>query len=571
MAGAIIRPTNQMGRVPFDSTGPIGTIGLMLIHADTLHATIAAQVAGAVLCLATSFGSPAAPQSLQRPTEHRSNEPTQSWWLRLSERGSDQQSSLRPPCHLTERALLRRALRRCAGGLYDERDRDIDHAALHRIASTGAEIRHVSRWLNAISVAADASQLARLRALECVIEVQPVARLGRVAPLPLSSNDPDGGIAGSFYGASEPQIVQLQLNLLHASGYTGSGVVVGVLDTGFRRTHAAFNVSSHVVSIVGEYDFVNDDPNAGPEPGDAPTQHDHGTYILGALGAYLPGTLVGAAYDASFLLAKAEDIAPDTAVEEDYFVAALEWLEANGADVATSSLAMFNVYGPDALDGITTAMSTAFAIAGQNGVHCFQGAGNSGHDADPSTNHLVIPADAFDVMAIGAVSSSGVITSFSSDGPTLDGRLKPELLARGASVWTVHPNNDTALASPSGTSLSTPLVAGVAACLVQAHPDWTPSQMRAALLSTASDYAGTGMPDPLFVRGFGIVRALDASGVTPPIADLNDDFIVDASDLAVVLGAWGPCTQPVGCIADLNHDGAVDATDLAVVLGDWSD
>ncbi|MBM4185657.1 MAG: hypothetical protein FJ207_15800, partial [Gemmatimonadetes bacterium] len=494
----------------------------------------------------------------------------QVWWLLLQERSGDQANALHAPCHLSERALVRRALRRSAPGLFDKRDQDIDQGALSLIASTGAEIRQVSRWLNAVSVEADEHQLAHLRALDCVIATRPVAALSRVGPRWCAPGGDEGGIAGNFYGASEPQIVQIQLDGLHAAGFTGSGVVVGVLDTGFRRTHAAFNAPGHVVSIAAEYDFVNDDPNAAPEPGDAPNQHEHGTYILGALGAYLPGTLVGAAYDASFLLAKAEDVAPDTPVEEDYFVAGIEWLEANDADVVTSSLAMFNVYGPEALDGTTTAMSVAFAIAGQNGVHCFQGAGNNGHDTNPVTNHLGIPADAFSVMAIGAVTSSGAITTFSSDGPTLDGRLKPELLARGASVWTVNPNNDTGLSSPSGTSLSTPLVAGAAACLVEAHPDWTPSQMRAALLSTASDYVAGGAPDPLFVRGFGIVRALSASSVTPPTADLNDDFLVNASDLALVLGAWGICSQPVGCTADLNHDGAVDAADLAIVLVNWS-
>ncbi|MFO0828774.1 MAG: S8 family serine peptidase [Phycisphaerales bacterium] len=491
-------------------------------------------------------------------------------WITLRPRATVSCDAYPPPCHLSDRAIERRATRRSAAGVFDDRDLDVDASCVARIQATGAEVRVVSRWLNAVSVRATVAQIDAIRSLACVASIAPVARIVALAPRDASDHPAEGGVAGNFYGASEPQIAQLQLDALHAASYTGAGVLVGILDTGFRRTHAAFNAVDHPLSVAAEYDFVNGDGNTAPEPGDAPTQHEHGTQVLGTLGAYQPGTLVGAAYDASYLLAKAEDIAPDTAIEEDYFVAGLEWLEANGADVATSSLALLNVLGPEALDGTTSAMSIAFAIAGENGVHCFQGAGNNGHDADPSTNHLVIPADSFDVIAVGAVSATGTITSFSSDGPTLDGRRKPELLARGASVWTVHPNNDTALASPSGTSFSTPLVAGVAACLAQANPDWTPPQMRAALLSAASDFVTNGAPDPLMVRGYGIARAMEASAASPPSADLNDDFLVNGADVAIVLGAWGECTRAVGCAGDLNHDGSVNASDLAIVLGAWT-
>jgi len=492
-----------------------------------------------------------------------------AYWLMLRPPVARNAVARAVPPHLTERALARRSLRRTAAGAFDRRDRDIAPDTINEIVSTGARIRRTSRWLHAVSVDATPAQLAALTSLASVESVRPVAQLTRLVSS--SDDDESGNNDGvSFYGSAGPQIEQLALDGLHAKGFTGAGVLVGILDTGFRRTHVAFNAPGHQLSVAGEYDFVNDDPVTAPEPGDDIEQHVHGTYILGALGAYLPGTLVGAAYDASFLLAKAEDIEPDTIVEEDYFVAGLEWLEAQGADVATSSLVLFNVFGPEALDGTTSAMSIAFAVAGANGMHCVQAAGNSGHDADPATHHLVIPADAFNTFAVGAVTSAGSITNFSSDGPTVDGRVKPELLARGQQVFTVNPNNDTALATPSGTSLAAPLVAGAIACLVQAHPDWIPRQMRAALLGTASDYALNGEPDPLGVRGFGIVRAVNALTADPAISDLNDDFVVNGADLAIVLAAWGPCAAPVGCAADLTNDGLVNAGDLALLLGGWT-
>jgi subtilisin family serine protease len=169
-------------------------------------------------------------------------------------------------------------------------------------------------------------------------------------------------------------------------------------------------------------------------------------------------------------------------------------------------------------------------------------------------------------ITVGAVDSSGVIANFSSDGPTVDGRLKPEVLARGVSTFTVNPNDDQSLAAPNGTSLSTPLVAAAAACLVQAHPEWTVAQMRSALFQTASDYQAAGAPDPLFVRGYGIIDALTAARADPSPADIDGDFQVGVVDLVLLILAWGPCP---GCPQDVNRDGAVDVQDLVLLIADW--
>jgi serine protease AprX len=177
-------------------------------------------------------------------------------------------------------------------------------------------------------------------------------------------------------------------------------------------------------------------------------------------------------------------------------------------------------------------MTRGLNIATANGVHCFQGAGNEGHDANPMTGRLLAPADAFDVITCGAVDRNGVIAPFSSDGPTADGRLKPEVLARGVATATVSAFSDTALSAQSGTSLSTPLVAGAAACLVQAAPGWSVARMREAIFLTAGDYRVNHQPDPLFVRGYGIIDAVGAldtacfadcdSGTGPGMLDIFD-------------------------------------------------
>lgn len=412
------------------------------------------------------------------------------------------------------RAIERRMLRRTASGLFDERDLPLDETYVESVIASGAELRIRSRWLNAVSVTADLSSLETIAQYDCVRSIEPVNRLS----VPPTTNAPvtSRPERGDFYGASESQLSQINLIALHEAGMTGKGVRIGVLDTGFRTSHAAFTRADHGLNIVAEYDFVNNDDNAGIDPGDPSTQHDHGTLILGTMAAYSPGTLVGGAFDASYILAKVESVEFENHAEEDYFVAGLEFIEANGGDVATSSVVIFNSYTQGQLDGETSVMTRAFNAATDNGLHCFQGAGNDGHDRNPRTSHLLPPADAFDVNTVGAVTPIGTVASFSSDGPTADGRVKPEILAPGEGTYTVDPQNDAGLATASGTSLATPLAAAAAACLIQDHPNWTVFQLREALARSADYFVQHETHDPLFVRGYGLIDAMAAYTVIDP-------------------------------------------------------
>ena len=458
------------------------------------------------------------------------------------------------------RAIERRALRRTRPGLFDVDDLPLPRAWVDVVRNTGAQIVIESRWLHAVSAWATGRQLERIAALPFVDALRAVAKVERQPVAEGESPGDPGASRGNFYGEAAQQLEQMNLTTLHGQGYTGAGVIIGILDTGFRTTHAAFNDLAHPLVIVAERDFVNGDPETGPEPGDLPNQHNHGTLILGTLAAYQPGVLVGAAYDASYVLAKVEDLTAEYSAEEDFFVAGLEFIEARGGDVATSSVVIFDHYTPEQLDGQTSLMAQALNIASANGLHVCQGAGNGGNDADPSTSTLVPPADAIRTITVGAVDFSATIASFSSDGPTADGRLKPELLARGVDTRTVSPSGDATLTGASGTSLSTPLTAGAVACLVQAHPDWTVEQMRSHLFLTAGDFAATGSHDPLVVRGFGIVDAAAAVN-----GDCNANGVEDFLDLGA--GVSGDCNAnaiPDECdvlalhSADLLADGLPD-------------
>lgn len=474
---------------------------------------------------------------------------------------------------LAPRALVRRAHRRTLPGLFDLHDVPVRQVHADAVASTGATVRTRSRWLHAVSALATPGQREALAALPGVDRVVPVAR-GRVLredERPAPAHAPEGGAAmATDYGVARQQLEQVSLTRLHSWGFTGTGVVIGVLDTGFNRVHQAFNNPARPLHVVAEWDFVNGDGNTGQQQGDDPNQHKHGTWILGTMAAYMPGTLVGGAFGASFVLAKTENVASETPVEEDWYVAGLEFVEQHGADIATSSLGYIDWYTQADLDGVTTVCAIGVNVATANGMVCVTSAGNSGHDADPATATLGTPADALEVITCAAHDVNGNVASFSSSGPTADGRLKPEVGACGVSTATVHSTFTNAVSYVSGTSLSTPLVAAAAACILQARPEYGVAQMREALFATASRSDAGGLhPDPLFVQGHGIINAFKAATRGRAQADLNLDGRVNGADLGTLLGSWGQSGDPAALPADLDANGTVDGSDLGRLLGDW--
>ena len=473
-----------------------------------------------------------------------------------------------------QRAIQRRQMRgdnfARGGALFDFRDLPVADDYVQAVLQTGVTLRTTSTWLNAVSIEASADQIRAIASLPFVQKLQPLARRQQIEPIGEEKAPPHvpGPLGRMDYGFSLEQLTQINLVALHDEGYTGNGVIVGILDTGFIRTHDAFNQPGHELNVIAEWDFINDDPNAGPEAGDPSGQHNHGTYILGVLGAYLPGELVGGAYDASFILCKTEDVSDEYQAEEDYYVAGLQFIEANGGDMFTSSLIYLDWYTQEDLDGQTAVTTIGVNIAIANGLYGCTAAGNNGHDSDPNTSHLGAPADAFQVITCGAVDNSGEMASFSSDGPTADGRVKPEVLARGVDTYTVDPGDDNGYSTVGGTSLSTPLVACAVACLIDAHPEWSVDDMRDAMFNTAAYYVANGAYDPLYVRGYGIIDVHAASQEVNPDEcpeDVNSDDTVDIDDLFDVLGHWGES----GGTYDVNSDGTVNIDDVFAVLGAW--
>lgn len=435
-----------------------------------------------------------------------SPEETLAVWVYFGDRWA---SDVRP---FSAGETARRALRGTRSR--DETDIPVDRAAVDALRSRSIRVRHSSRYFNAASVDALASHIPGLAALPVVARIDLVAggRAPREPLEPQRSHSPprEGREAARAdpYGGSRCQLEQIGAAPLLERGINGSGasrgtvpIIVAILDTGFRLDHEALR---HV-DVLAEWDFIQNDSVTSNEDGDPPFQDRHGTTVLGVIAGRSEGDLYGPAHGARFLLAKTEMVDREIEIEEDHWIAGLEWADSAGADIVTSSLGYYDWYAPEDLDGETALCSRAAAIAVSHGVVVVNSAGNRGEAG------LVAPADAEGVIAVGAVDCGGSIAYFSSRGPTADGRLKPDFVAMGSSVQSVAHPDTAGFARYNGTSFAAPLIAGICAQLLEAHPAWSPTELRSALRAHASR---SGFPDNAY--GYGIPNA--ALAALPPEA-----------------------------------------------------
>jgi subtilisin family serine protease len=246
-----------------------------------------------------------------------------------------------------------------------------------------------------------------------------------------------------------------------------------------------------------------------------------------------PGFMIGTAPHASYALARTEIRAGESRVEEDNWVAAVEWADSLGADIINSSLGYFKFddgfsYTYEDLDGMTAVTTIAANIASAKGIVVVNSAGNEGNAA---WHYVTTPADGFEVIAVGAVDRSGIIATTSSRGPTADGRIKPEFVALGSNVLVIQPGSASSYQYQNGTSFASPAVAGAVALLLEVNPSWGPAEVREALMAHASR---AGNPDTAgYAYGYGAIDALASSGIEvpePPVAAFN---------------AYNPYPQPV--------------------------
>ena len=356
----------------------------------------------------------------------------------------------------------------------------VPDAWVEEIAKTGARVRVRSEWLHSVSVRATREQLEEIASLPFVRGLSPVARFKRTEPMPSRPPPlPKFPPGRAPYGPSFLQLDMLGVPELHDMGLTGLGVRIAVFDAGFDTSHPAVRG----LKIIAFRDFVRELADDTLDASPTFRGNDHGLAALSVLGGHEEGKLIGPAYGAEFILARTENTSWEWPLEEDAWIAAAEWADSLGADIISSSLGYSRWddgtgYSPDDLDGDTPRITRAADEAARRGILVVTAAGNEGT--------LICPGDGDSVITVGAVDEDLEVAPFSSRGPTSDGRIKPDLAALGVEVlaaWT-DPAGPT-YRRVSGTSMATPLIAGLSALILQAHPHWSPTQVREALRRSA--------------------------------------------------------------------------------------
>jgi serine protease AprX len=344
----------------------------------------------------------------------------------------------------------------------------------------GVDVFFTTRWFNGALVQMDPNGVQANERLDAVLALGFVDRVEFIAPnAVLTHTQQTVDIPETFTApaatslSSATQVNMLGAQYLHAEGFRGEGMLIGVFDGGFtgvnlRQVFAHLHTNNRMLGIK---DFVKNTGN--------PYQYDaHGTSALSCIAAKNGSLFTGTAPEAHFLLAVTEEVATEYRVEEYNWLLAAEWADSVGVDVINTSLGYSDFdnssmnYSTSDMDGLTAVITIASELAAARGILVVNSAGNSGGS---SWNIITAPADGPNVLAVGAVNSTGTKASFSSFGPTADGRIKPDVSAMGVS--TVVVGSSGSFGTANGTSFSSPLMAGFAAIVWQANPELTNVQV----------------------------------------------------------------------------------------------
>jgi subtilisin family serine protease len=393
--------------------------------------------------------------------------------------------------------------RRARSGLTapDYRDIPVFREYIDQVKQLGFTYHCSSKWLNtALFKMKTMPDTALLKKLTFVANAKIVKKPSGKSSY---SEKPDLMSGSADLQRYDRPITMLNGDILHSSGYDGTGVLIAVLDAGFTLADVIPSLAGlrNRVGIKFTRDFVKNDPLVYD-------YQEHGTAVLSVLAGQSEGNIEGTAPGADFLLMRTEDASSEFSVEEDFWAAAAEFADSAGADIISSSLGYYNFDEPslnykfEDLDGNTAFVTRAADIAASRGILVVCSAGN---ERNKTWLRIIAPSDGDSVLAVGAVDGYGVISSFSSAGPSSDGRVKPDNTAMGVSVAT-----QTGLLSynrMNGTSFSCPVLSGMAATLLQAVPEATNIEIMNAI-----HHAGdrSSVPDTLY--GYGtpdMVKALD--------------------------------------------------------------
>jgi len=452
------------------------------------------------------------------------------YFIWFTDKNNSPYSIQNPSEFLSQRAIDRRVNQ---GIAIDESDLPVNPAYLSGVAGTGATLLNPSKWLNGVSIfTTDPSVIESINALPYVKDItkSPETKPSdyelnniiekpffkhEIYNEPMGSNLKQGYEIGVYdYGIGLNQIQMLNGDDMHQMGYRGQGKVIAVIDAGFlnAQTLDVFDSLWQNDQILGTQDFVRGGEVLFDE-------HPHGSMVLSCMGGNYPGELIGTAPAASYWLLRSEDGASEYIIEEYNWVSAAEFADSVGVDVINSSLGYTEFNDPlqnhtyADMDGDKAPATKGADMAAKKGILVVNSLGNEGSS---SWYYLSAPSDGDSVMGIGAVDGSGIYASFSSHGPSYDGRVKPDVVAQGSGVYVADPYGG-GFGFSGGTSFSSPILAGMAACLWQANPSMNNMQVAEAIRKSASQYndpdamLGHGIPD--FIMANNILTVINSPEV----------------------------------------------------------
>lgn len=427
--------------------------------------------------------------------------------IHLTDKNNSPFSVSNPLAFLSQRSIDRRNHQ---GINIDITDLPVNPAYVQGISSTGATVLNKSKWLNTVTVeVSNPNQLTAINALPYVSNVSNIGRHAKGNPNPLQEKFSDEKKfipvqtsaaflrTSSFsYGQASGQTQMIGINNLHDQGFSGQGMLIALLDGGFQDANImpCFDSIFANNQVIATWDFVDNETNVYDN-------NWHGASVLSTIAANVPGEMVGTAPHANFLLLRSEDVNSEYIIEEYNYASAAEYADSAGVDVIHSSLGYTQFDDPaqdhyyQDMNGNTAPCTIAADLAAKKGILVTSSAGNEGNSP---WNYISAPADGDSVLAVGAVDQSAQYVSFSSNGPSFDGRIKPDVAAVGGGTFLYMPFQP-GVTQGNGTSFSGPIMAGAATCLWQAWPSRSNMEIIQAIKRSANQYSN---PDTLL--GYGI-------------------------------------------------------------------
>lgn len=424
------------------------------------------------------------------------------YFVKFTDKNNSTYSTENPSEFLSERAINRRVKQ---GISITQEDLPVNSSYIQQVQNTGAIVDYSLKWFNGVVVTlTNSNQLTSIQNLSFVSQTNKIYQSGVKGNRliyekckAISTEKKPQSTLELNYGNSSTQIMMMNGHTLHNAGFLGDGIQIAVIDAGFWdvNSHQAFDSIRTQGRILGTKDFINPNSNIYQED-------SHGMMVLSTMGGYINGQLIGTAPHASYWLIRTENASVEQIYEEYAWAAGAEFADSVGTDIINTSLgySTFDVESQDHaysdLNGNNTPITKAANIAASKGMVVVVSAGNEGND---EWHYISAPADSPNVLTVGAVDKYENKAAFSSFGPTADGRIKPDVCAMGQAAVVASTTGLTG--TNNGTSFSSPIMAGMIACLWQAKPTLTAAEIiqlvksSSSIASSPNNSIGYGIPN----------------------------------------------------------------------------